>query len=70
MSDLGDAIWWREKGGEGEGREKNEGYIKRKIEAKKRGITKKDREVGVREMDGEREYEWEEREGVFVREGS
>lgn len=69
MSNLGHAIWWRD-GGEGEGRERDEGYIERKRDAKRRGITKKDREVGVREMDGEREYEWEEREGVFVREGS
>lgn len=26
-------------------------------EKKRRGFTKRDREVGVREMDGEREYE-------------
>lgn len=32
-------------------------YIERKREAKRRGFTKTDREVGVREMDGEREYE-------------
>lgn len=46
-----------ERGGEGEDRKKNEGYIERKRKAKKRGITKKDRKVEVREMDGEREYE-------------
>ena len=43
-----------EREGEGEDRENNQGYIERE---KKRRDYKKDREVRVRVMDGEREYE-------------
>ena len=54
---------------EGAERERWRVYKEREKE-KRRGITRNDRAVGAMEMDGEREYEWEEREGVFLREGS